>query len=985
MADSQPRTPAPTPARHPFRVEGHDPKPEPKPSPRMPGGRRFWIFLLVLLVANYVIGREVSSTPSREQVPYSYFLRAVQSGNVSEVTATGDTIQGTFKHAAKAPNTNGKPSTRFQTERPSFASDSLGKLLEEKHVVINANPIETAAPLWQQVLLDFGPTLLIVGVFVLIFRGARRMTAGGALGGFGRSRAKRYEPESTAKRVTFEDVAGIDEAEEELVEVVDFLRNPDRYTRLGATVPKGVLLSGLPGTGKTLLARAVAGEAGVPFFSISASEFIEAIVGVGASRVRDLFVQAKLAAPAIVFIDELDAIGRARGGSSTIGGHDEREQTLNQILTEMDGFSGTEGVIVIASTNRPEVLDSALLRPGRFDRRVTVNPPDQTGRRQILEVHTRGMPLGPDVDLDSIASSTPGMVGADLRNLVNESALTAARRNHDHVMLADFTDSLERIVLGAERADHPVGRGARAHRLPRVRPRPARHAATRRRPRAQDLDHPPRDGAGRDLPEPGDDRYGYTVDYLLGRLVGALGGRAAEQLIYGEITTGAESDLEQATRIARQMAGRWGMSERIGPVSVLPGPNDQPTLFPGAGDASERTREMVDEEVRRILEECERTAMSRARGPPRAARGADPGPARARDAGRGRRLPHRGHRARAGARAQGGPDAGTGPLTGSRRPLVGAALVDGGVDLVPDVVGLGRGQRPGRVTEHQAHEDVLLARPQADAGDRGRRQRARGRLADHGHLLDGVDRLCADAHTDAVAQLLGGHPGGDGDRDVPDRWWHRAHLAVGVEAEHLCGHAGIGGAQEANVGDALPQHHRPVEADAECQARPARGVEPGGAKHVPAGETALEQLDPGSLDQHLHLAPLAGVRMRCRERPVRRIRQHGRDDQIDHLLEVGGRQGRVAPHPPQVELVRLADVQAVDHVAPVDEPGTGDDEIEAGVRTRDVPERPRDHRRGVRAQQPAVVEVAGVPRLARRCIGRIAEQLIVLRERHDRA
>ncbi len=610
MADSQPRTPAPTPARHPFRVEGHDPKPEPKPSPRMPGGRRFWIFLLVLLVANYVIGREVSSTPSREQVPYSYFLRAVQSGNVSEVTATGDTIQGTFKHAAKAPNTNGKPSTRFQTERPSFASDSLGKLLEEKHVVINANPIETAAPLWQQVLLDFGPTLLIVGVFVLIFRGARRMTAGGALGGFGRSRAKRYEPESTAKRVTFEDVAGIDEAEEELVEVVDFLRNPDRYTRLGATVPKGVLLSGLPGTGKTLLARAVAGEAGVPFFSISASEFIEAIVGVGASRVRDLFVQAKLAAPAIVFIDELDAIGRARGGSSTIGGHDEREQTLNQILTEMDGFSGTEGVIVIASTNRPEVLDSALLRPGRFDRRVTVNPPDQTGRRQILEVHTRGMPLGPDVDLDSIASSTPGMVGADLRNLVNESALTAARRNHDHVMLADFTDSLERIVLGAERriilsaeerertAYHESGHAL----LGMLRPGadPVRKISII--PRGMAL--------GVTFQSPATDRYGYTVDYLLGRLVGALGGRAAEQLIYGEITTGAESDLEQATRIARQMAGRWGMSERIGPVSVLPGPNDQPTLFPGAGDASERTREMVDEEVRRILEECERTAMS---------------------------------------------------------------------------------------------------------------------------------------------------------------------------------------------------------------------------------------------------------------------------------------------------------------------------------------------------------------------------------------
>jgi cell division protease FtsH len=371
-----------------------------------------------------------------------------------------------------------------------------------------------------------------------------------------------------------------------------------------------VLLSGLPGTGKTLLARAVAGEAGVPFYSISASEFIEAIVGVGASRVRDLFAQAKATAPAIVFIDELDAIGRSRGGSATIGGHDEREQTLNQILTEMDGFSGTEGVIVIASTNRPEVLDPALLRPGRFDRRVTVNPPDQAGRRLILEVHTRGVPLAGDVDLDALASSTPGMVGADLRNLVNEAALTAARRSHDQVQTPDFTDSLERIVLGAERrivlsaeerertAYHESGHALLGMLQPGADP--VRKISIIPRGRA----------LGVTFQSPAADRYGYTAEYLRGRLVGALGGRAAEQLIYGDMTTGAESDLEQATRIARQMAGRWGMSERIGPVSVLPGPNDEPTLFPGAGDASERTRELVDEEVRRILEECERAALA---------------------------------------------------------------------------------------------------------------------------------------------------------------------------------------------------------------------------------------------------------------------------------------------------------------------------------------------------------------------------------------
>ena len=611
MAEKPAGTPAPGHHHRGFRVEGvPEPKHPPKPPARMPGGRRFWLVLLALLVANYVIAGLVSHNPSRESVPYSYFRAQVSAGNVSEVTSTGDTIQGEFKNAVKPPDTSGKASTRFQTERPAFADDSLLGLLEQEHVVINAHPIETGTPLWESLLISFAPTLLIVGLFVFIFRRAQRAGAGGALGGFGRSRAQLYEPDEATKRVTFEDVAGIDEAEDELVEVVDFLRNPDRYTRLGATVPKGVLLSGLPGTGKTLLARAVAGEAGVPFYSISASEFIEAIVGVGASRVRDLFAQAKATAPAIVFIDELDAIGRSRGGSATIGGHDEREQTLNQILTEMDGFSGTEGVIVIASTNRPEVLDPALLRPGRFDRRVTVNPPDQAGRRLILEVHTRGVPLAGDVDLDALASSTPGMVGADLRNLVNEAALTAARRSHDQVQTPDFTDSLERIVLGAERrivlsaeerertAYHESGHALLGMLQPGADP--VRKISIIPRGRA----------LGVTFQSPAADRYGYTAEYLRGRLVGALGGRAAEQLIYGDMTTGAESDLEQATRIARQMAGRWGMSERIGPVSVLPGPNDEPTLFPGAGDASERTRELVDEEVRRILEECERAALA---------------------------------------------------------------------------------------------------------------------------------------------------------------------------------------------------------------------------------------------------------------------------------------------------------------------------------------------------------------------------------------
>jgi cell division protease FtsH len=580
----------------------------------MPGGNRFWIILLVLLAVNYIIASQASSGPSRLQVPYSFFRAEVGKGNVAEVTSTGDTIEGDFKRKTAPPKgVSGSPSTHFKTERPAFADDGLIDLLLQKNVVINAHPIDQGQPLWQTLLFGFGPTLLIVGLFVLLARRAQAAAGGGGLGGFGRSRAKRYDAAQTKEQVDFEDVAGIDEAEDELVEVVDFLRNPGRYTKLGASVPRGVLLSGLPGTGKTLLARAVAGEAGVPFFSLSASEFIEAIVGVGASRVRDLFNQAKEAAPAIIFIDELDAIGRARGGGVSLGGHDEREQTLNQILTEMDGFSGSEGVIVIASTNRPEVLDPALLRPGRFDRRVTVNPPDQTGRRLILEVHTRGVPLADDVDLQAIAASTPGMVGADLRNLVNEAALTAARRQHERVQLADFTDSLEKIVLGAERrivlsqaerertAYHESGHALLGMLQPGADP--VRKISIIPRGRA----------LGVTFQSPESDRYGYSAGYLKGRLIGSLGGRAAELLIYGDMTTGAESDLEQATGIARAMAGRWGMSDAVGPVSVLPGPNDEPTLFPGVAQPSERTRELVDSEARRILEECAAAALSQLR------------------------------------------------------------------------------------------------------------------------------------------------------------------------------------------------------------------------------------------------------------------------------------------------------------------------------------------------------------------------------------
>ncbi|MGH2968661.1 MAG: ATP-dependent zinc metalloprotease FtsH [Solirubrobacteraceae bacterium] len=422
-----------------------------------------------------------------------------------------------------------------------------------------------------------------------------------ALGAFGRSRARRVEKGTT--NVTFADVAGIDEAKSELTEVVDYLKNPDRYRRLGGRIPRGVLLSGRPGTGKTLLARAVAGEAGAPFFSVSASEFVEAIVGIGASRVRDLFKQAKESSPAIIFIDELDAIGRSRAGGASpfSGGNDEREQTLNQILTEMDGFESGEAVIVLGATNRPEVLDLALLRPGRFDRRVTVPPPDKDGRRQIVEVHTRSMPLADDVNLDSIAASTPGMVGADLANLANEAALLAARRSHEKVEHGDFTDALEKIILGAPRgvvlSDEDRRRTAyheSGHALVGMLTAgadPVRKVSII--PRGMAL--------GVTLSAPDVEKSNYEEHYLLGRIKVALGGRVAEEVVYGTITAGAESDIQQLTAIARQMVGRWGMSKAIGPIAVIPSDASGP-LLPGASEVSEATQQVLDEEVRRLVD-----------------------------------------------------------------------------------------------------------------------------------------------------------------------------------------------------------------------------------------------------------------------------------------------------------------------------------------------------------------------------------------------
>jgi cell division protease FtsH len=565
-------------------------------------GRRFLLILAVLFLLNWLIVAIFAPAEERIQVPYNpTFLEEVRQGNVEEISSRGDTVQGTFRETVRH---EGEEAEKFETEIPTFANDEeLSQLLEQEDVTINAEPPGERS-LLETILFSFGPTLLLVALFIFFLRraaGGAGGGAGGVLGQFGRSRAKLVEAET--QTVTFEDVAGIDEAEEQLVEVVDFLRNPDKYAKLGARIPRGVLLSGPPGTGKTLLARAVAGEAGVPFFSASASEFIEAIVGVGASRVRDLFRQAEEAAPAIVFIDELDAIGRARGGSGgVLSGHDEREQTLNQILTEMDGFDPAAGVIVLGATNRPDVLDPALLRPGRFDRRVAVQPPDSAGREMILRVHSRSVPLDDEVDLHQIAQSTPGMVGADLANLVNEAALLAARRGHDKVTRADFTDALEKIVLGAERkivlgeedrrriAYHEGGHAIVGMLTPGADP--VRKVSII--PRGQAL--------GVTLSTPDDDRFNYSEEELRAKIRVSAGGRVAEEVVYGSVTTGAESDIQQVTGIARGMVARWGMSDKVGFVTVAPQQGQTP-LLPGADPVSEATQELVDAEVRRVVDE----------------------------------------------------------------------------------------------------------------------------------------------------------------------------------------------------------------------------------------------------------------------------------------------------------------------------------------------------------------------------------------------
>jgi cell division protease FtsH len=599
MAASQ----APAPARPP-RPSGAAKPPAPlTPSPWR--SRRFWITVLILVAANLFITNVLlaPAQPTTITLPYNVFKAQVTEDNVVSVTTTGDAITGVTKTAVAEPGT-GTKATHFTTQHPSFAADGLETLMEQHGVTINAKPENPPLPFWEQLLFSFGPTLLIVGGLLYLIRRSAGSGAGGLLGAFGQSRARIYDAERPA--TTFADVAGIDEVKQELEELVDFLKEPQKYERLGGRVPKGVLLIGPPGTGKTLLARAVAGEAKVPFYSQSASEFVEAIVGVGAARVRDLFEKARKAAPAIIFIDELDAIGRSRSSGIRLGSNDEQEQTLNQILTEMDGFEPGVGVIVLSATNRAEILDPALTRPGRFDRRVTLQPPDRRGRAAILKLHTAGVPLGPDVDLDDIAGSTPGLVGADLRNLVNEAALSAARKAETFVTSADFYEAIDRLLLGTERhlMLSPVDRE-------RIAYHESGHALLGLLVAGADpvrkVTIIPHGGSlGVTVQSPIDDRFNYGEDYLRARIIGAHGGRAAEQLIYGVVSTGAANDLQQVTMIAHEMVVRWGMSATIGPLAFS---EDGQGGFSAVRPYSEATAREVDLEVKRIADECFTEAM----------------------------------------------------------------------------------------------------------------------------------------------------------------------------------------------------------------------------------------------------------------------------------------------------------------------------------------------------------------------------------------
>ncbi|EFH87566.1 ATP-dependent zinc metalloprotease FtsH [Ktedonobacter racemifer] len=588
-----------------------NPQPDNGSNGNTPGGPRdsgssllIRVVLLVVLLLGvwyffqFFVSGSGGASANAIEVPYSKFYQQVQNDNVSSVTFQGQDAFGKFKNAITIVDANGQSKTGqdFHFTQLPNGDQQLTQLLIQHNVTFSSKPNSDNNLFWT-FLLNVGPWIGLIVVFFFILRRANQSQQN--IFSFGKSRAKMVLEDRPS--TTFGDVAGVDEAKNDLVEVVEFLRTPQKFQRLGGKIPRGVLLVGPPGTGKTLLARAVAGEASVPFFSMSGSEFVEVLVGVGASRVRDLFEQAKKAAPSIIFIDEIDAVGRQRG--SSINSNDEREQTLNQLLVEMDGFDTRQAVVVIAATNRPDGLDKALLRPGRFDRRVTVDRPDWNGRLAILKIHSRDVPLAADVDMITIARATPGMVGADLANLVNEAALLAARRNLDAVTQRCFEEALDKILLGAERplilsesdlnvvAYHEGGHALTGILTEGVDPVTKVTIV----PRGQAL--------GVTQYTPLDDRYNYSKDVLEAQLVTALGGRAAEEVAIGRITTGAENDLQRVTAIARQMITRWGMSERLGQISYSEreDPFSGTALASNSREYSERTATIIDEEVTRIV------------------------------------------------------------------------------------------------------------------------------------------------------------------------------------------------------------------------------------------------------------------------------------------------------------------------------------------------------------------------------------------------
>jgi cell division protease FtsH len=550
------------------------------------------LWLVISLMVILLFNMFNHPTQTKQQTSYSDFLSAVSQGDVSKVTIQGNNIYGNYKDG-----------TSFRTFAPS--DPNMIRDLRDKGVQISAKPVDDN-PWYMTILISWFPILLIIAVWMFFMR--QMQAGGGKAMSFGKSRARLVS--DSARKVTFADVAGIEEAKEELEEIIEFLRDPKKFTRLGGRIPKGVLLVGPPGTGKTLLARAIAGEAGVPFFNISGSDFVEMFVGVGASRVRDLFTQGKKHAPCIIFIDEIDAVGRHRGAGLG-GGHDEREQTLNQLLVEMDGFESNDGVILISATNRPDVLDPALLRPGRFDRQVVVPLPDLRGREGILEVHARKSPLGPDVDLTILARGTPGFSGADLENLVNEAALLAARRNKERVDMVDLELAKDKVLMGTERksmimseeekrntAYHEVGHALVAKFLPKTDP-------------VHKVSIIPRGRAlGVTMTLPIEDRLSYDEQHMKSTLAKLMGGRVAEELVFARKTSGASDDIEKATNLARRMVTVFGMSEVMGPIAF--GQKEE-HIFLGREiaqhrDYSEQTAIQIDGEVRRLVDEAYQTA-----------------------------------------------------------------------------------------------------------------------------------------------------------------------------------------------------------------------------------------------------------------------------------------------------------------------------------------------------------------------------------------